>query len=118
MKNYNTLRLLENKIYSIVKQVIREVEEEKKEEKKTKRHDDNVVSNDSYKRQYREVEEYLDRPEIDATQVMANALGFDPSDDAERSHAFKKLHKEPTPDKTGKYKFSREEVTKIHGEIA
>ena len=44
---------------------------------------------------------------------MAQALGFDADDDAARSHAFKKLHKEPTQDGTGVYKFEPDEITKI-----
>ena len=120
--NYNVRKLLENKVYTIVKEVLREFYSEKESkdnsEPKSRRGNDNVESSNAYKRQYKAVENYLNRPEIDATQVMARGLGFDADDDSERSHAFKKLHKDKTPDGSGTYKFSPEEISKIYSIIS
>lgn len=116
--NSNARKLLENKIYTIVKEVLREFESIKNEKSvKSKRYDDNEETKRAYKRQYKEVENYLNRPEIDATQVMSKALGFNADDDAARSHAFKKLHRDKTPDKSGVYKFTPDEIIKIHSLI-
>lgn len=116
----NTMQLLESKIESIVREVLSEKKNffKHKKIKPKQTADDKIKSNDAYKRQYKAIEAYLDRPEVDATQVLAKALGFDANDDSARSHAFKKLHKEETPDGTKKYKFSPEEVGKIFSEIS
>lgn len=105
--NSKAMQLLERKIENIVRTILRE----KAEEAKTGFGD--VNSNEAYKRRYKAVEDYLNRPEIDATQVMAKALGFDPSDDSKRSHMFKKLHKDKVPDGTETYEFNPEEISKI-----
>ena len=105
MDSNDQIKLLEKVIDLIVRDVLNE--------DKSKRGDDNVEKSQAYKRQYKAVENYLKKPEVNATQVMAQALGFDANDDAARSHAFKKLHKEPTQDGTGVYKFEPDEITKI-----
>lgn len=79
----------------------------------SKRGDDTVQSSDTYKKQYKAIEKALNDSKVDATGVMAIALGFDPKDDSARSHAFKKLHKEKTQDGTGNYSFDQDEVAKI-----
>lgn len=119
------MAMLEAKIQAIVENIILEKKLHGKNSNKQKyrpfkgdnssqkRGDDNVESSQAYKRQYKAIEKELDSPGIDATQVMATALNFDPNDASKRSHAFKKLHKDKTPDKTGRYKFSQSEVAKI-----
>jgi hypothetical protein len=79
-----------------------------------KRGDDSVEKSQAYKRQYKAIEKELNKPEIDATSIFTKA-GIIPNnkDDAARSHAFKKLHKDKTPDGTGNYKFDQNEVAKI-----
>jgi hypothetical protein len=104
------IKLLESKIDSLVRKIMTE--------DNTRRGSDNVVASQDYKRQYKAIEKYLDQPDVDATQVMAKALGFDPDDDAERSHAFKKLHRDPTADGTGRYKFDSSEIGKIFSQIS
>lgn len=79
----------------------------------SKRGDDTVQNSDTYKKQYKAIEKALSDGKVDATGVMASALGFDPKDDSARSHAFKKLHKEKTQDGTGNYSFDQDEVAKI-----
>lgn len=115
MNNNNAIKLLENIIDSIVKEVLTE---KANSDKESKRGDDSVDKSQAYKRQYKAVEAYLNRPEIDATQVMAKALGFNSKDATARSHAFKKLHKEPTQDGTGNYKFEVDEIGKIFSFIS
>ena len=80
----------------------------------SKRNDDNIENSKSYKRQYKAIENELGQPEIDATGVFVKA-GIIPNnkDASARSHAFKKLHKDKTPDGTGNYKFEPNEVSKI-----
>lgn len=115
MDNNNAIKLLENVIDSIVREVLAEKANSNKE---SKRGDDNVEKSQAYKRQYKAVEDYLNRPEIDATQVMAKALGFKADDATARSHAFKKLHKEPTQDGTGNYEFDVNEIGGIYSFIS
>jgi hypothetical protein len=102
------MKLLEQKIQSIVRQALREMGEEAE-----KRGPDTVDSSEDFKRKYLDVQRELTRPAIDATQVMSKALGFNAKDDSARSHAFKKLHKEKTPDGSGNYEFTSEELGKI-----
>lgn len=115
------IKLLESKIETIVRNVIREkselihsTDDEKNRAIHSKRGEDNVEKNQSYKRQYKAIEKELGQPEVDATGVFVKA-GVIPSnkDDAARSHAFKKLHKDKTPDGTGNYKFEPDELAKI-----
>lgn len=109
MENKNTqYQLLENKIKSIVRQVMME--------KNTKESGDSVTNEKEYRKQYKHIQQALSNEKIDATQVMSSALGFDPSDDSARSYAFKKLHQEDAPG-GGKYKFSESEVGKIFNAI-
>lgn len=126
------LSLLENKIRGIVKRKIKEsalLEADGKEEED----DENSSSeykeigtdkfvgdedaSEAYKRQYKEIEKKLTDPTVNPTQIMAKALGFDPDDDAARSHAFKKLYKDKTPSGDKVYKFSPAEVTKIVAQL-
>lgn len=102
-------QLLENKIKSIVRQVM--MEKESKEN-----NGDSVINQKEYKKQYKHIQQALSNEKIDATQVMSSALGFDPSDDSARSYAFKKLHQEDAPG-GGKYMFSESEVGKIFNAI-
>lgn len=110
------MQLLERKIETIVRNILREKSNDDKESKEDSDSGagyGDVESDEAYKRKYKAVENYLNSPEVDATQVMAKALGFDPKDDSARSHAFKKLHKDPTPDGNGVYQFDSEEISKI-----
>lgn len=107
MLNEQVLKILEAKITKIVKQVIRETED--------MRNDDNVELSKSYLKNYKAVQSALTDPKVNATQVMSKALGFDPKDDAKRSHAFKQLHQEKTQDGSGVYKFSDSEINKLAG---
>jgi len=109
MTKEQTLQLLESKITQIVKQVIREKEEE------TRRNSDNVEVSKDYLKKYKAIQNALTDPKVNATQVMSKALKFDPKDDAKRSHAFKQLHQEKTPDGTGVYKFSDVEINNLSG---
>lgn len=125
------LSLLENKIRGIVKRKIKEStlleadgKEEDDEESSSKYKEigtDRFVgdedASESYKRQYKEIEKKLTDPTVNPTQIMANALGFDPDDDSARSHAFKKLYKDKTPSGDKVYKFSPAEVTKIVAQL-
>lgn len=115
MNDKKTMQLLENKIESIVRQILRETsaKESDSSKKDEKTGFGDVDSDEAYKRKYKAVEDYLNSPEVNATQVMAKALGFDPKDDSARSHAFKKLHKDPTPDGGDAYQFNEEEISKI-----
>lgn len=120
------MAILEEKIQEIVENIILEKKLHGKNSNRQtyhsfkgdnsakKRGNDNVESSQAYKRQYKAIEKALDSPEVDATGVFVKA-GVIPSadDDSARSHAFKKLHKDKTPDKTGRYKFSQSEVAKI-----
>ena len=109
------IKLLESKIDAIVKNVLREKEDKAV---KSKRGDDNVEKNNAFKRQYKAIEKSLSDKRVDATGVMSAALGIDLSkDDAARSHAFKKLHKEKTQDGTGNYEFNPAEVAKIFNQL-
>lgn len=118
--NNEAIKLLENKIENIVRAILREKAEE---DRKTKKSNDeksgfgDVETDEAYKRRYKAVEDYLNKPEVDATQVMAKALGFDPKDDSARSHMFKKLHKELIPDGSKTYEFNPEEISKIYALI-
>ena len=107
----NTNTLLENKIRSIVRQALREADDKK--EKESKLGDDKVSGDKEYKKKYTYIQKHLDDPKVNATQVLAGALGFSPDDDAARSHAFKQLHKERTPDGKNFYQFNSDEVSKI-----
>ena len=110
------IKLLESKIDTIVKNILREKEEDA--ESKSRRGDDNVDKNDTFKRQYKAIEKSLSDNRVDATGVMSAALGIDLSkDDAARSHAFKKLHKEKTQDGTGNYEFTPTEVASIFNQL-
>lgn len=125
------LSLLENKIRGIVKRKIKEsalLEADGKEEDDEKSSSeykeigtDKFVgdedASEAYKRQYKEIEKKLTDPTVNPTQIMAKALGFDPDDDAARSHAFKKLYKDKTPSGDSVYKFSPAEVAKIAFEL-
>jgi len=107
------IKLLESKIEVIVKQILEEKKFRTEASEPDQRRVDTIGKSDAYKRQYKTVQKELGRPEVDATQIMARALGFDPKDDAARSHAFKKLHRDKTPDGTGNYEFDAGEVGKI-----
>ena len=122
------LSLLENKIRMIVKRKINEstlLEADGKEEESSTKYKeigtDRFVgdedASEAYKRQYKEIEKKLTDPTVNPTQIMANALGFDPDDDSARSHAFKKLYKDKTPSGDKVYKFSPAEVTKIVAQL-
>ncbi len=98
--NENTMRLLESKIYGIVKTALREADESDKDSKEIKK-------------KYKAIQTALDDPKRNPTQIMAKALGFSPDDDSERSYAFKKLHQTDN-DETGKpYSFNKDEINKI-----
>lgn len=116
MNNDKTIamQLLESKIENIVRTILREKDKDSNTNN-NKQHASfgDVDSDYAYKRRYKAVEDYLNKPEVDATQVMAKALGFDPKDDAKRSHMFKKLHKERVPDGSKTYEFDPEEISKI-----
>ncbi len=108
------IKLLESKIENMVKQILDEKKYHAPEKKVLgKKRIDTIEKSDSYKRQYKTIQKELGRPEVDATQIMARALGFDSKDDAARSHAFKKLHRDKTPDGTGNYEFDAGEIGKI-----
>lgn len=107
MTKEETLQILESKIAKIVKQVIREKEEE------SRRNDDNVEVSKDYLKKYKAIQNALTDPKVNATQVMSKALKFDPKDDGKRSHAFKQLHQERTPDGSGVYKFSDVEINNL-----
>jgi phosphorylcholine metabolism protein LicD len=125
------IKLLESKIETIVRNVINEKRGKSnvKKSKSTKKHNDlkqknkkvnnkigkdTVEKNQTYKRQYKAIEKELNKPEIDATSIFTKA-GIIPNnkDDAARSHAFKKLHKDKTPSGTRNYKFDQSEVARI-----
>ena len=101
----NMLKLLENRIEKIVRDVLNETKKDK--DKNT------VEKSKSFTRQYKTIQQQLMRPEVDATQIMAKALDFDPKDDTARSHAFKKLHREETPDGKSRYEFDESEIGRI-----
>lgn len=113
MANTQEMQLLESKIKAIVENILTE-----KKKKKKKKKVDTVDKNKSYKRLYKAIEKSLDEPQVNATQILSKALGFDASDDSERSKAFKKLHKKPTPDKSSNYEFDSKEVVKIAAELS
>jgi hypothetical protein len=113
------IKLLESKIESIVRNIITEKNFQeptkkildKKQYDNIKRGSDNVEKSQSFKRQYKSIQKALSDKKVDATGVMSAGLGINlTDDDAARSHAFKKLHKEKTPDGTGNYEFTPEEV--------
>lgn len=112
MANTQEMQLLESKIKAIVENIL--TEKKKKKKKKT----DTVEKSKSYKRLYKAIEKSLDEPQVNATQILSKALGFNASDDSARSKAFKKLHKKPTPDKSSNYEFTSKEVGKIAAELS
>lgn len=108
------IKLLESKIETIVRNILRE----KKEEEDSRRGPDTVGHQNSFKRQYKAIQKALSNPKVDATGVMSSALGINlTDDDAARSHAFKRLHKDKTPDGTGNYEFDQDEVAKIFNSL-
>lgn len=107
----NMLKLLENRIEKIVRDVLNESKEDKDNKKPKDRN--TVEKSKSFTRQYKTIQQQLMRPEVDATQIMAKALNFDPKDDTARSHAFKKLHREETPDGKNRYEFDESEIGRI-----
>lgn len=109
-----TIRLLESRIENIVRNILRE----KDEKAKSKRGPDTVQSKETFKRQYKAIQKALSDSKVNATGIMSAALRIDlTNDDAARSHAFKRLHKEKTPDGTGNYEFTQEEVSKIFNQL-
>lgn len=124
MNNKDNIMLLESTIKQIVSEILTEKKRKKKRKKKvkkldkSKRGEDSVEGSKSYKRQYKAVEDMMDDPRINKTQVMSKALGVDlTDDDAARSHMFKKLHKEKTPDKSGTYEFNDDEISAIFSQL-
>ena len=111
----SNLKLLEKKIEDLVREVLRESEGDKEN---IKRGPDTIDNSQAYKRQYKAIQRALTDKKVDATGIMSSALGIDlTKDDSARSHAFKKLHQDKTPDGTGNYKFSPEEIAKIFNSI-
>lgn len=107
------IKLLESKIENIVRAYLRE-----NDSIDSRRGPDTVGKENSFKRQYKAIQKALSDKKVDATGVMSSALGIDlTKDDAARSHAFKKLHKEKTPDGTGNYEFDQDEVAKIFNSL-
>ena len=115
MANTHEIQLLESKIKTIVENILTE---KRKKKKKKKSEDETVDKSQSFKRLYKTIEKSLDEPEINATQILSKALGFDADNDSARSKAFKKLHKKPTPSKKGNYEFTSKEVGKIAAELS
>lgn len=114
MEREKAIQLLENRIDEMVREII---SEKKKKKKKTPKKG-TVGKKDSFKKQYKEIEKALSSGEINATGVMSKALNVNLTrDDAKRSEAFKKLHKEKTPDGENEYQFTRNEVTKIFNSL-
>lgn len=107
------VKILESRIEAMVRNIITENDNDS-----SKRDDETIEKSKTYKKQYRAIQNALKSPKIDATGVMSSALGINlTKDDAARSHAFKKLHKEKTPDESGTYKFSDEEIAAIFNEL-
>lgn len=136
------IKLLESKIETIIRNVLREKEEDNdmnsRQERYTqnrdqrhqdakqrhsdkaisKRGEDNVENSQSFKRQYKAIEKELGADGVSATGVfrkagiIPKATGTKEADTA-RGWAFKKLHKNKTPDGTGTYKFDQDEVADI-----
>jgi len=102
-------QLLEEKINKIIDNYIFE--------KESKLGIDYEKSSKAYKKRYTEIRKKLSEPEINATQVMASALGFSADDDSARSLAFKKLHRKPFPEADGVYLFDEDEVAKIWSKV-
>lgn len=107
-----------NRLELIIESIVRDILSKKTEILESKNSDKDKEKKESdYKRKYKAIQKALSDPKIDATQVMSKALGFDPSDDVARSHAFKKLHKKSTPDGKSVYQFTHGEVWKIYTQI-
>lgn len=123
MERNKAIELLESKIEDMVRLIITEKNKRKKKSqkrkaKRKKKEDDAVSSNDSYKKQYKEIQKALDDPAVNATGVMSKALGIDlTKDDAARSHAFKKKNQKPIPDGTDVYQFKQSELTSIFNNL-
>lgn len=102
-------KLLENKIRSLVIKYINESEEKEV----PKRGNDNVTKDKEYMKRYSAIVKYMSDPKVNKTQVLSKALKFSPKDDAARSHAFKQLNMEKTPDGSGIYHFDDTELNQI-----
>lgn len=121
MNRDKIIKLLEERIDEMVRDILSEKKKKKSEppkdktpSKKEKENDNRVKKNKSYKRQYKEIQKALKRPEVNATGVMSTALDINlTKDNDERSHSFKKLNKKKTPDGEHVYKFTPDEVGKI-----
>jgi len=111
------IKLLESKIENVTRNIVKRMLREN-DEPESKRGDDTIDNSQTYKRQYKAIEKALASGKVDATGVMSAALGIDlTKDDSARSHAFKKLHKEKTPDGSGTYKFDQSEVASIFNNL-
>ncbi len=87
--------------------------------KENDRGDDNVELSKEYKRRYKSIQKALSDPSVNATQVFVKAgIIKDADDDAGRSHAFKKLHKEKNQNGSGVYEFSPQEITAIENAMS
>ena len=123
MERDKAIKLLESKIEDMVRLIITERNKRKKKSRRRKakrkeKEDDTVSSNDSYKKQYKEIQKALDDPAVNATGVMSKALGIDlTKDDAARSYAFKKKNRDPNPNGKKRYHFKQSEVTKIFNNL-
>lgn len=102
------IKLLKEQIKSIVNELIESSEKKDDGEKK---------KDDKYQNQYKIVQDMLNKPSVNATQVMSKSLHFKPNDDSKRSYAFKKLHKEKS-DNGDTYEFTSDEIAKIYNEIS
>lgn len=108
MDKKQVIKLLENKMYSIIRQTLLENE----------RGDDNMENSEEYKRKYKSIQKTLSDPSVNVTQIFVKAgIIKSADDDAGRSHAFKQLHQEKTQDGTGVYKFSNGQITAIENAI-
>ena len=105
-KNKVAMNLLETRIYNMVKKALTEAE------------DGDYINSEEGKKQYKAIQTALNDPKVNATQIMAKALGFSPDDDSERSYAFKKLHQEHD-EQTGKpCSFNKDQLNKIFGVLS
>ena len=114
-------RILENKIYNVLKKGLREQKERMTRDQIVEMHMFNMIheNKDKVSQRLRQVTAWLKDPSVDKAQVAYKMFGvsLEGEDDNEKKNArglfMKKLNNEPLPSGSGTYEFTEEETNTL-----